>query len=153
MSARRARPAVTLGIQIASRAAGIPSGKRLSTWVEHAAGRPCEVTLRIVGRPEARRLNLDYRGRDYATNVLTFVYGDAPVLTGDIAICAPVVTSEARRQGKTTEAHWAHLVVHGMLHLQGYDHERSARDAARMERLETQILRDLGYPDPYLIAA
>lgn len=154
MSRRRSPPTLSLGIQIVTRAGGIPTDRKLALWATRATERACEVTLRIVGRPEARRLNLDFRQRDYATNVLTFVYGDEPQLTtGDIAICAPVVSREARRQGKTLEAHWAHLVVHGMLHLQGYDHERSAREAARMERLETQILRDLGYPDPYLIAA
>jgi len=110
------------------------------------------VTLRLVGAAEARRLNREFRGRDYATNVLTFVYGHEPRTQGDIALCAPVVTREAREQHKTAEAHWAHLVVHGMLHLQGLDHENAA-EAAAMEALETRIVMELGYPDPYRIAA
>ncbi len=110
------------------------------------------MTLRIVGAAEARRLNRDFRGLDYATNVLTFVYGSDPRTEGDIALCAPVVVREAREQGKTAEAHWAHLVVHGMLHLQGHDHEL-ARAAKAMEALETRIVMELGYPDPYRIAA
>ena len=97
------------------------------------------ITLRIVGAREARLLNRHYRGRDYATNVLTFVYSDRRPLAGDIAICAPVVAREARACGISREAHYAHLTVHGVLHLQGYDHER-ARDAERMERLEVRIL-------------
>lgn len=153
MTRTGARPALSLEVQLVTRAGGVPSEKALRRWALRAVERSCAVTLRIVGRPEARRLNHDFRRRDYATNVLTFVYESDPRITGDIAICAPVVSREARQQGKALEAHWAHLVVHGMLHLQGYDHERSAREAARMERLETQILRDLGYPDPYLIAA
>lgn len=153
MTRPRTRPELSLDVQVGTRAGGVPSEKALRRWALRAIERSCSVTLRIVGRPEARRLNHHFRQRDYATNVLTFVYDSDPVVTGDVAICAPVVSREARQQGKALEAHWAHLVVHGMLHLQGYDHERSARDAARMERLETQILRDLGYPDPYLIAA
>ena len=88
--------------------------------------------------------------RDYATNVLTFVYGDAP-LEGDVVVCAPVVAREAREQGKSLEAHYAHLVVHGLLHLQGMDHERSAAEARRMERRERAVLRRLGFGDPYII--
>jgi probable rRNA maturation factor len=106
------------------------------------------VTLRIVDGREGRALNRRYRGRDYATNVLTFVYDDGVSLAGDIVLCAPVVAREARAQRKTLRAHYAHLVIHGMLHLQGYDHERDA-DAARMEAREIALLRDLGYGDPY----
>jgi len=97
---------------------------------------------------EGRALNRRYRGRDYATNVLTFVYDDAVSLTGDIVLCAPVIAKEAREQHKTLRAHYAHLVIHGMLHLQGYDHERDA-DAARMEAREIALLRDLGFANPY----
>ena len=100
-----------------------------------------------VAAAEARRLNRDFRGKDYATNVLTFVYGDTP-LAGDIVICAPVVAREAREQGKAVAAHWAHLVVHGLLHLQGHDHERDD-EARRMERREKRILAGLGFADPY----
>jgi probable rRNA maturation factor len=106
------------------------------------------LTLRLVGAAEGRRLNRDYRGKDYATNVLTFVYDQAPRLSGDIVLCAPVVAAEARAQRKPLAAHYAHLVVHGVLHLQGYDHERAS--AARlMEARETEIVTRLGYADPY----
>jgi probable rRNA maturation factor len=115
-----------------------------------ALERDAEVTLRIVGKAEGRKLNLAYRGRDYATNVLTFAYPDQPTLSGDIVLCAPVVRQEARAQRIELAAHYAHLVVHGMLHLQGYDHERD-REARAMERLETEIVARLGYPDPYAV--
>ena len=104
--------------------------------------------MRIAGRSEARALNRNYRGRNYATNVLTFVMSTAPPYAGDLVLCAPVVASEAREQGKGLAAHYAHLVVHGVLHLQGYDHVRNA-DAQVMEPLESQIVMKLGYPDPY----
>jgi probable rRNA maturation factor len=106
------------------------------------------ITVRLVGLSEGRRLNLQYRQRDYATNVLTFVLSESPPLEGDLALCAPVVAREARAQRKEVAAHYAHLTVHGVLHLQGYTHE-SDRDAAAMETLETRILKRLGYPDPY----
>ena len=106
------------------------------------------MTLRIVGAREARRLNRTYRGRDYATNVLTFAYDETSPLSGDIALCAPVVAREAREQGKAVEAHYAHLLVHGMLHLQGHDHT-VAKDAAAMEDREIRILAGLGYDNPY----
>ena len=105
------------------------------------------MTLRYVGEAEGRRLNREYRGRDYATNVLTFVYETRP-LSGDVVICAPVIAAEARAQGKDVAAHHAHMVVHGLLHLQGFDHER-AGDAVRMERRERRVLASLGFPDPY----
>jgi len=135
-------------VQRASRAAHIPSDVLLRRWARAALARPGEVTLRYVAEAEGRRLNRQYRGKDYATNVLTFVYQDEP-LAGDVVICAPVVAREAKDQGKDVRAHHAHLVVHGLLHLQGMDHERSARDAEKMERRERSILRGLGFPDPY----
>ena len=101
--------------------------------------------MRFVGAREGRALNRDYRHRDYATNVLTFCY-EGP--SGDVVLCAPVVAKESREQKKPLAAHYAHLVVHGLLHLQGYDHER-ATDARRMETLETTLLATLGYSDPY----
>jgi probable rRNA maturation factor len=116
--------------------------------VRAALRKSVRITLRIVGAREARRLNYRYRGRDYATNVLTFVYPDRRPLAGDIAICAPVVAREARECGIGREAHYAHLVVHGMLHLQGFDHENEC-GARRMERLEVRILAGLGFADPY----
>ena len=97
---------------------------------------------------EGRALNRDYRGKDYATNVLSFPYSPEPSLAGDLVVCVPVVMDEAARQRKPVEAHFAHLIVHGMLHLQGYDHEAEA-DAAVMEARERDILSGLGYPDPY----
>jgi len=103
-----------------------------------------------VAQAEARRVNRDFRKRDYATNVLSFPYG-APGRSarGDILVCAPVIAREAREQGKDVEAHHAHMVVHGVLHLRGYDHERGPADARRMEALERRILAQLGFPDPY----
>jgi probable rRNA maturation factor len=109
-----------------------------------------EVTIRIVGAAEGRRLNREFRGRDSATNVLTFPYPDRQPLAGDIVLCAPVVKREAEEQGKRLAAHYAHLTVHGMLHLQGYDHERTAQ-AVAMERLESEIVTRLRYPDPYAV--
>jgi probable rRNA maturation factor len=126
----------------------LPSPAKFRKWLRAAFIRSARVTLRIVGAREARLLNFHYRGRDYATNVLTFIYSDGRALAGDIAICAPVVTREARMRGISRDAHYAHLTVHGALHLQGYDHER-ASDAGRMERLEVRILARLGYANPY----
>ena len=120
----------------------------LRRWVKAAQERDLAVTLRFVGRREGRLLNGRFRGRDHATNVLTFVYDDVDPLAGDIVLCVPVLAREASSQGKTLRAHCAHLVIHGMLHLQGYDHQRRA-DAARMEARETALLRALRYPDPY----
>ncbi len=144
------KPPPVLAIQRASRAAHIPQDARLRAWARAALARPAVVTLRYVAETEARRLNREFRGKDRATNVLTFVFDEAPwgTLAGDIVICAPLVAREARTQGKAIEAHHAHLVVHGLLHLQGFDHEND-EDAARMERRERAILRRLGYADPY----
>lgn len=105
--------------------------------------------MRFVGADEGRKLNRDYRDRDYATNVLSFPYESGSRLAGDLVLCLPVVEREAEEQGKPAEAHFAHLIVHGMLHLQGYDHETGADDAERMEAVEREILEALGYPDPY----
>ena len=107
------------------------------------------IPVRIVGTEEGRALNRDYRKKDYATNVLTFDYTREPVVTADLVLCAPVVEKEAREQGKTLDAHYAHLLVHGILHAQGWDHETSARDARAMEARETAILQMLGFADPY----
>ena len=135
-------------IQYGTRAAQLPSRAKLRRWVRAALGTSAGITLRLVGTREARLLNLNYRGRDYATNVLTFIYSGPSPLAGDIAICAPVVAREAHVRGISREAHYAHLTVHGVLHLQGHNHARAA-DAKRMERLETRILAGLGYADPY----
>ncbi|MCC6535600.1 MAG: rRNA maturation RNase YbeY [Burkholderiales bacterium] len=139
---------LVLTLQVASDANGIPSRRKLRAWALAALNRSARVTVRITGAREARMLNRRYRGRDYATNVLTFVYDDATPLGGDIALCAPVVAREAREQAKTLDAHYAHLLVHGMLHLQGYDHA-APRAAAAMEAREIAILARLGYADPY----
>jgi len=134
-------------VQRASRAAHIPSDARLKRWARAALARNAEVTVRYVAEGEGRKLNRQFRGRDYATNVLTFIYSARP-LAGDVVICAPVVAREARAQGKGADAHHAHLLVHGLLHLQGLDHEAKT-DAARMERRERAILSRLGFEDPY----
>jgi probable rRNA maturation factor len=143
----RRRPGPNLLVQRASRARHIPSDRQLRFWADAALARPAEVTIRLVAEAEGRRINRQFRGRDYATNVLTFIYADKP-LAGDVVICAPVVAREAREQGKDVEAHYAHLLVHGLLHLQGYDHGRGA-EAARMEGRERRVLARLGFPDPY----
>ena len=118
-------------------------------WVGHALAGPGEIAVRIVGEAEGRALNLQYRGKDYATNVLTFDYAREPVVMADLVLCAPVVEREAREQGKTLEAHYAHLLVHGTLHAQGYDHETNERDALKMEALEILLLGALGFANPY----
>ena len=107
------------------------------------------MTIRLVDADEGRALNAEYRGKDYATNVLSFPYDTEPRLVGDLVICHPVVLREAAAEGNTADAHYAHLVVHGMLHLQGYDHETSDEDAEIMEAEERRILATLGYADPY----
>ena len=140
------RPGIT--IQRASRASHVPPDRKLRAWARAALARPAGVTLRFVAAAEGRRLNREFRGKDHPTNVLTFVYSVEP-LAGDVVICAPVVAREAREQGKDAEAHHAHLLVHGLLHLQGFDHERGPREATRMERRERAILRALGFADPY----
>jgi probable rRNA maturation factor len=139
-----------LGIQRASRAAHIPADRSLRRWAATVLPPGAEVTLRYVAEAEGRRLNHEFRGRDYATNVLSFPYGERP-LRGDIVICAPVVAREAREQGKAVVAHHAHLLVHGLLHLQGHDHELGEREARRMEARERRILALLGFPDPYAV--
>jgi probable rRNA maturation factor len=146
-------PRLSLSVQLAAPGHSVPSRQRLRAWAGAALERDAQVTLRVVHEGEGRRLNRDYRGRDYATNVLTFAYSDAGApasgpASGDIVLCAPVVEAEAGEQGKAVEAHYAHMLVHGMLHLQGYDHERDD-EAAAMEARETQIVMQLGYPDPY----
>jgi probable rRNA maturation factor len=143
-------PRVALAVQYGVSRRALPARPTLRRWARAAAGRDVDVTLRFVGRREGRRLNRAFRGRDYATNVLTFVYPGTPTLAGDIAVCAPVVAAEARARAIRRADHLAHLVVHGMLHQQGYDHERRA-DARRMERRESDILTGLGLPDPWRV--
>jgi probable rRNA maturation factor len=121
----------------------------VARWIRHALQSDAEITVRIVGAEEGQTLNRDYRGKDYATNVLTFDYTQAPYVTADLVLCAPVVAKEAHDNQKTLQAHYAHLLVHGTLHAQGYDHETSEQDAEIMEALEIKILAGLGIDNPY----
>jgi probable rRNA maturation factor len=143
----------TINIQRASQIANIPNDRALRKWISAAINtltKPAELTLRIVNAAEARNLNSAFRGKDYATNVLTFVYSEpkAKVLQGDIVLCAQVLAREAREQGKPISAHYAHLIVHGVLHLAGFDHEIE-KDAKKMEALEAKIVMGLGFLHPY----
>lgn len=143
---RSTAPALTL--QIATRSRRLPAPGRLRRWARAALAKPARVTLRIVGEREGASLNREFRGKPRATNVLTFRYGQGGCLAGDIVLCAPVIAREARAQGKDLAAHYAHLTVHGLLHLQGHDHERP-RQARIMEAREVAILRRLGFRNPY----
>jgi probable rRNA maturation factor len=117
--------------------------------LRHALAADAEITVRIVDADEGRALNASYRHKDHATNVLTFDYAQSPVVMADLVLCAPVVAEEAKAQGKTLAAHYAHLLVHGCLHAQGWDHETSLKDAHAMEAHEIEILAGLGLPNPY----
>ena len=121
----------------------------VARWIRHALQSDAEITVRIVSEEEGQTLNRDYRSKDYATNVLTFDYTQEPVVTADLVLCAPVVEREAQENGKTLQAHYAHLLVHGTLHAQGYDHETGEQDAEAMEALEIEILAGLGFDNPY----
>ena len=143
-------PKLAIAVQYAIDRNGLPKTSELRQWAKAALLFDAEVTLRLVDAEEGRQLNRDFRGKDYATNVLTFAYGvDAGVCSGDIVLCAPVIASEATEQGKPLAAHYAHMVVHGMLHLQGYDHDTGEAEAIAMEAVESFIMQRLGYPDPY----
>lgn len=128
--------------------AALPRHK-VTRWIRHALQSDAEITVRIVDAEEGLALNRDYRKKDYATNVLTFDYTMEPIVTADLVLCAPVVEKEAKEQGKTLQAHYAHLLVHGALHAQGWDHETSEEDAQVMELRETEILERLGFDNPY----
>ena len=147
-------PTLTLSLQFArfdgaaQHRAALPRHK-VARWIRHALVLDAEITMRIVDEDEGRQLNRDYRHKDYATNVLTFDYTQEPVVTADLVLCAPVVEREAREQNKSLEEHYAHLLVHGTLHAQGWDHETSPADADEMEAYETAILQELGFADPY----
>jgi probable rRNA maturation factor len=163
---RDSRVAIEIAVQIATSRKGVPHASSLSQWARSAyvASRRrkavgAELTIRVIGAAESRRLNRTWRAKDKPTNVLSFPgdglspsapYALQPTVAvlGDLAICAPVVAREAREQGKQVQAHWAHMVIHGVLHLMGYDHEND-RDARAMESLETRVLAQLGYPHPY----
>jgi probable rRNA maturation factor len=142
-------PNISLSTQIVAQQTDMPTKMQFRKWAKAALRVDTEVTIRIVDEAEGRALNLAYRGKDYATNVLTFLITETPHLLGDIVICAPIVAKEAIEQNKTLAAHFAHLTVHGILHLHGYDHEIEAQ-ADLMEAIEIQILAKLGYDNPYL---
>lgn len=153
----RATPGLLVHVDYAIPRRGVPAPASFKRWTEMALfaarhRKPVELSVRLVGAREGCALNRQYRGKDYATNVLSFPAelprGIASPLLGDLAICAPVVAREAHEQGKAPRDHYAHLTVHGVLHLLGFDHENE-RDAARMEKLETGILAKLGIADPY----
>ena len=143
------KPELTLSLQFADAAhrEQLPR-HRVRRWMRAALEGPAQITVRIVGADEGRALNRDYRQKDYATNVLTFDYEQEPVVVADLVLCAPVVAREAHEQGLALEAHYAHLLVHGTLHAQGYDHEADD-EAATMESRETELLLGLGFSDPY----
>ena len=144
--------ALALSLQIARDASqhrALLARHKVARWIRHALDRPAEITVRIVGEEEGRELNRSYRHKDYATNVLTFDYQQEPIVLADLVLCAPVVEREAREQNKTLEEHYAHLLVHGALHAQGWDHETGEEDARAMETRETTILAGLGFADPY----
>ncbi len=147
-------PELTLSLQFAKLAnadlhrAALPRHK-VARWVRHALDLPGEITVRIVDAEEGQALNREYRKKDYATNVLTFDYSQDPVVCADLVLCAPVVEKEAKEQGKSLQAHYAHLIVHGTLHAQGWDHEHDAEDAQAMEARESVVLMRLGFEDPY----
>ncbi len=146
-------PALALSLQFALREAAATHRAALprhqvARWIRHALALDAEITVRIVEAGEGQALNRDYRQKDYATNVLTFAYSAQP-LCADLVLCAPIVARQAHAQNKSLQAHYAHLLVHGSLHAQGWDHETSARAARAMEAREVQILNRLGFDNPY----
>ena len=149
-----AMPQLTLSLQFGSlkdaarHRAALPR-HTVTRCIRHALDADAEITVRIVDAEEGQALNRDFRGKDYATNVLTFDYATEPVVMADLVLCAPVVAREAKEQKKTLAAHYAHLLVHGTLHAQGWDHETSEEDAEAMEAREIQILAGLGIKSPY----
>ncbi|HQS30778.1 MAG: rRNA maturation RNase YbeY [Polaromonas sp. 39-63-203] len=152
--ARKKMPALQLSLQFgdvkdaARHRAALPRHS-VARWIRHALQSDAEITVRIVDLEEGQALNRDYRQKDYATNVLTFDYTQAPLVTADLVLCAPVVVKEAKENRKTLQAHYAHLLVHGTLHAQGYDHETGDADAEAMEALEIGVLAGLGFANPY----
>ena len=151
MSSKR----LNLSVQYVCNNPGLPLRPSVRAWVRAALDvdgvQGGQITVRFVDSEEGRTLNHDYRDKDYATNVLSFPYDTDPVICGDLVICASVVEREAEEQGKPLVAHYAHLIVHGILHLQGYDHETGTQDANEMESRERIILESLGFEDPYAL--
>ena len=150
MTSRR----LNLSVQYACNKEQLPLRTQIRAWVRAVldvdGARGGQITVRLVDAEEGLQLNRDYRGKDYATNVLSFPYDVDPVVCGDLVLCAPVVAREAAEQNKSLTAHYAHLIVHGLLHLQGYDHEAGEREARQMEDRERTVLAALGFTDPYL---
>ncbi|MDD0811369.1 rRNA maturation RNase YbeY [Curvibacter sp. RS43] len=148
------QPELSLSLQfarfadVAEHRAALPRSA-VARWIRHALPQSAEIAVRIVDTEEGQQLNRAYRNKDYATNVLTFDYANDPVILADLVLCAPVVAREAKEQGKTLQAHYAHLLVHGTLHACGYDHETNQRDALEMEALEILLLGSLGFANPY----
>jgi probable rRNA maturation factor len=144
------KPPLQLSLQFADtrHRAELPR-HRVARCLRAALEGPARIAVRIVGADEARAMNRDFRGQDHATNVLTFDYEREPAVVADLVLCAPVVEREAKAMRRPLAAHYAHLLVHGALHAQGWDHETGDADAAAMEARETEILRALGLPDPY----
>lgn len=143
------RPALALSLQFADgRHRGVLVRSKVARWIRAALESPASITVRIVGAEEGLALNRQWRGQDHATNVLTFPYAGEPEIEADLVLCAPVVEREADDQGVSIEAHYAHLLVHGVLHAQGFDHEAEV-DASRMEGRESAVLAGLGFADPY----
>ena len=148
------QPSLDLSLQFGKLADAAPhravlTRASVALWVSTALACDGEITVRIVDADEGRMLNREYRKKDYATNVLTFDYAREPLVMADLVLCAPVVAREAQEQGKSLEAHYAHLLVHGTLHAQGYDHETSERGALEMEALEILLMGALGLDNPY----
>ena len=147
-------PALSLSLQFGSlndaprHRAALPR-HRVARWIRHALERDAEITVRVVDAAEGQALNRGFRNRDYATNVLTFDYAQTLLVSADLVLCAPVVEREAQEQGKSLQAHYAHLIVHGTLHAQGWNHETSTADAEAMEAHESAILLGLGFQNPY----
>jgi len=139
---------LNLSVQYACNREGLPLRADFVRWARAALVGGGQITIRLVDADEGQSLNNEYRGKDYATNVLSFPYDTEPVVMGDLVICPAVVAKEAAEQNKPLAAHYAHLTVHGMLHLQGWDHEND-EEAQEMEDEEREILAALGYPDPY----
>ena len=137
-----------LSVRYSCKSTDQPTRQQVRQWVRAVEPGAAQIAVCFVAEAEGRELNANYRGKDYPTNVLSFPYETEPVLLGDLVLCWPVVEREAAEQGKTVEAHTAHLIIHGVLHLQGWDHE-SDDDALQMETEEREIMHALGYPDPY----